>query len=545
MKFYLGTSSINFNNIFTTSSISPVGFYKRRLFGSNVYIATENESFEKGIILYRKKPKIFFNNNSELIEYPIIFEINKNPKELIKIDEDTYISNKTIYFNLDNIRVYFEDASDMNKVIKRSIYALETKEVVRYLKNMKKISKHDKKNIIKHKSDITYIYDEEYFMNELNNDNFFDTIKGLYYGLILHEQSFLYIQNYESYDFLENLEHIVKEKKGSIEHSFFKNIYDYAKKGIKEYLKKDDDLLFDVSEKNRKIKLNDNLFNEYLDKKDQDILNLIYNEIISINSTRKDRFSNDYVESLVVNIGSKINHNQYKKDIRNIYLRIVKNNLDISYNTLESEVLKCLYIVLLKTNNYNSIKDMSEDKNIDNKFLIYSIYCSILGFANMPQHITSKLYSNNIKSEYINKNIMELKGDIHKFYRSEDIYVKQIYELLFNWKQADNQRNIRDNYDLIEEREGIKIRSKNIGTMLNIDIECGRKYRLVLYIKKYKVQSNKFREELLRLNMSKKGIRGKFPYFSYSIYDNQNLRYLTYKEEKDFLEVLKKINIYS
>ena len=117
MKFYLVTSSLNFNNIFSTGSISPKIFYENRSFGSDIYYDLGNEVLQNAIILYRNIPRVLIDKNSDLSQYPVVFELNKKASELIKISDNIYISYKTIYFDLDNVKVCFEEIEHMNKII--------------------------------------------------------------------------------------------------------------------------------------------------------------------------------------------------------------------------------------------------------------------------------------------------------------------------------------------------------------------------------------------------------------------------------------------
>ncbi|WMM26711.1 hypothetical protein RBU61_08530 [Tissierella sp. MB52-C2] len=544
MKFYLVTSSLNFNNIFSTGSISPKKFYKNRNFGTNIYYELNNEILENAILLYRNRPKVSIDANSNLSEHLVIFEINKKVNELIKINNNIYICYKTIYFNLDNVSIRFEDISNMNKTIKGAIYALETKETLKYIRKIKKIKSLQFKkdsSYIKSKSFLERdnIYDENYIKNEMDNDNFFDTLKGLYHGITLDNDRLLYSDDLDKYLFLENLQNLIKTNKNN---KYFKNIFNFA---IKEKSKEKNsriNFIIDIDEEDRRIILNNKILSEFLTKEEIELLKLIYDNIIILNFIEKDRFSNDYVEKLIVNIGQDVTIEKFKKDIRKIYLGIVKNDIDVKYDQIDSNILKNLYLVLLKRKGYKELRSILQNKKVANTFIAYSIYCCILGFTNLPQQITSNIYTNEIKAKYIDKQTTILQEKIAKFYKSEDLYKKQIYQLLFLYKKVNNYEKILNKNKELKAYYGIEIRVENRGDRLNMDIKQHEDiYRLVLYTKIYNVKYSQFKEDVKKLNIDYKHNSKKFPYFKYHIYDNKTFRELSYREEKEFLKALNKI----
>ena len=74
-KLYLPTSSLNFNNIMSSESISPFSFYSHRKFGYERLYKVEANDLNNTILLYDKYP-IFAVDNTKLENYPIVFEID-------------------------------------------------------------------------------------------------------------------------------------------------------------------------------------------------------------------------------------------------------------------------------------------------------------------------------------------------------------------------------------------------------------------------------------------------------------------------------------
>ena len=55
-KLYIPTSSLNFNNILSSESISPCAFYPRRGFGFKRFEKVELNNLDNVILLYDKYP---------------------------------------------------------------------------------------------------------------------------------------------------------------------------------------------------------------------------------------------------------------------------------------------------------------------------------------------------------------------------------------------------------------------------------------------------------------------------------------------------------
>lgn len=83
MKLYIPTCTLNFNNIFSTESISPKAFYQRRGFGNKRFYPVEANSLDGVVLLYSKYPR-YDVEDSEIENYPMVIEI----------DSDDYPSGK-------------------------------------------------------------------------------------------------------------------------------------------------------------------------------------------------------------------------------------------------------------------------------------------------------------------------------------------------------------------------------------------------------------------------------------------------------------------
>ena len=133
MKLYIPTCTLNFNNIFTTESISPKSFYFKRGFGNKRFYTVEPNNFEDVILLYSKYPRFNVDDN-EMENYPMVIEIESEdyPSDIFSkvcshMDVDIYISSSTVYLNPFHSFIYFESYAERQGVLTKAAQSLENK----------------------------------------------------------------------------------------------------------------------------------------------------------------------------------------------------------------------------------------------------------------------------------------------------------------------------------------------------------------------------------------------------------------------------------
>lgn len=113
-KLYIPTTTLNFSNIMSSESISPVSFYARRQFGYNRFDKVEPNNLDNRILLYDKYP-IYNILDNEFDNYPMVIEV-----ELSSLKEDIikkhssglYYSDETIYLNPFTTKIYFQNEEE-------------------------------------------------------------------------------------------------------------------------------------------------------------------------------------------------------------------------------------------------------------------------------------------------------------------------------------------------------------------------------------------------------------------------------------------------
>jgi hypothetical protein len=133
MKLYIPTCTLNFNNIFSTESISPKAFYQRREFGNKRFYPVEANSLDGVVLLYSKYPR-YDVEDSELENYPMVIEIESDdyPSGIIKkhvshSGVEVYVSASTIYLNPFHTKIYFDSYAERQGVLTKAAQSLENK----------------------------------------------------------------------------------------------------------------------------------------------------------------------------------------------------------------------------------------------------------------------------------------------------------------------------------------------------------------------------------------------------------------------------------
>jgi ssDNA-binding Zn-finger/Zn-ribbon topoisomerase 1 len=191
-KLYIATSSLNFNNILATESISPEIFYGNRNFGYKRFTKVEPNPFSNSIIAYNKIP-VFQIEETDFDEYPLIVEISKD-----LINDDT-ISNqfenngvrifqlqKTIYLHPSKVKFIFFNKKQQNTALIKVEPSIETKLLPVYKKAICLIGNDSisflwDKSFISKTSDLSDIE----VSKQIDSDYKTNKLKGFYYSYLL------------------------------------------------------------------------------------------------------------------------------------------------------------------------------------------------------------------------------------------------------------------------------------------------------------------------------------------------------------------------
>ena len=185
-KLYLPTTSLNFNNIMSSESISPSSFYVYRKFGYDRFYKVEANNYNNTILLYDKYP-VFSVDNSKLENYPVVFEIDSQVSNIdIQELQGVYFTHQTIYLNPINTRLIFRNADERQIVISKAFPLIDTKLVPLYQGHCVVLS-----DEIETFNWTPISFDDlpEYDNNAVSFDIATNKLKGMLYGYLLGANS--------------------------------------------------------------------------------------------------------------------------------------------------------------------------------------------------------------------------------------------------------------------------------------------------------------------------------------------------------------------
>lgn len=130
MKYYIPTSSLNFNNILSTESLSPKVFYDKRGFGYSRWFTVDENSIEHITLLYGA-PHMFERPMSDIEDHPMLLEIDTD-ETFPQLSEGIFYTDRTIYLNPWQTRFIFFSEKDRTTAMSLSDSSLETKLVRLY-----------------------------------------------------------------------------------------------------------------------------------------------------------------------------------------------------------------------------------------------------------------------------------------------------------------------------------------------------------------------------------------------------------------------------
>lgn len=178
MKYYIPTSSLNFNNILSTESISPKAMYEKRGYGYSRWFTVEENNIEHTTLLFDTLC-VFDRPISDIEDHAMLIEIISDD-DFPKLPNGVYYTDKTIYLNPWQTRFIFFSDKVKRTVMSMSDSSLETKFVRLYQRKMVVLSdikdrgyKIIKEGSIPLSNNMESNIEEDYIINKM---------KGLLYG---------------------------------------------------------------------------------------------------------------------------------------------------------------------------------------------------------------------------------------------------------------------------------------------------------------------------------------------------------------------------
>ena len=127
--FYIPTSSLNFNNILSSESISPKAFYQKRSFGYGRWTTIPQNPFENSIVLYDELCT-FSRPSSDVEDHPLLIATVLDEaieSTFLRFDNHIYLSDHTIFIDPFSTKLLFFTENDKTVALSLSDSSAETK----------------------------------------------------------------------------------------------------------------------------------------------------------------------------------------------------------------------------------------------------------------------------------------------------------------------------------------------------------------------------------------------------------------------------------
>ena len=132
-KLYIPTSTLNFNNIMSSESISPASFYTKRRFGHKRFEKVAPNNLENLILLYDKYP-CFDINDRELENYPLVIEIDSRyiSEDCVQEKDGLFYTSTSVYINPFSTRIIFRSEAEKTASLSKAEPSIESKLIPLY-----------------------------------------------------------------------------------------------------------------------------------------------------------------------------------------------------------------------------------------------------------------------------------------------------------------------------------------------------------------------------------------------------------------------------
>lgn len=134
MKLYIPTSTLNFNNILSTESLSPQAFYALRGFGYRRWTPVPENGLANAITLY-EQPFRFIRPASDVEDHPMWVEIEVD-EAFPTVADGVRLADHTIYLSPWRTRFLFLTEADLRTTSSLAQQSLETKLTPLYARHM-------------------------------------------------------------------------------------------------------------------------------------------------------------------------------------------------------------------------------------------------------------------------------------------------------------------------------------------------------------------------------------------------------------------------
>ncbi len=203
---YIPTTTLNFNNIMSSESISPKAFYAERGFGYKNWHSIIENPFDNSILLYEEIP-VVERPQSDYDDYPMIIAVCFSEEQFEDMcftgtTDGIWQYDKTIYLNPLSSTIFFDTEEHKHIALSKSESSAETKMVTIYKQRMFCAQM----NI---KYDISSCRDVALCQDCIFRDQRINKLKGLLYGYFIGAAMSMNERDVAKLNILNNIKNIL------------------------------------------------------------------------------------------------------------------------------------------------------------------------------------------------------------------------------------------------------------------------------------------------------------------------------------------------
>lgn len=409
-KVYIPTTSLNFNNIFSTESLSPPSFYNKRGFGYKRFDKIPPNPFDDFIVGYGKFP-VFSIIESDYESYPLVVEYTIEDSNIInkkvihkRDDIEVFLFDSTIYFNPNNVKVYFYDKHSLKSCLIKSEPSIETKLVGNY-KSCFIVGKNEN-NFDWRKEIIESIKNNKHdsFESYISFDQKINRVKGFYYsflsGLLLSSS-----RRHEVSRLKQSFHHILSALENTNDLNFsipeaLKNNWQSLVNETNQLLESTAFKIEDISIANFKLTaFNDKTFQGSGSSVYQNISNMLLDFPITSNEdfkASKADIAFEIGKILKENIGTWEGSNE--QNYINGLLAYLESYQPFDIKSHKSQLLQSISAFVIKGDDPEKLLQYLEENKIYNKRIALGLWGCLFGFASFPKTLYSLLFRKENKA---------------------------------------------------------------------------------------------------------------------------------------------------
>jgi len=451
-KLYIPISSLNFNNIIATESISPKSFYQNRKFGYKRFYSVNPNPFEDILLGYSKIPN-FSIDDKDLDDYPLVIEVstdllpqNEYTKEQ-KNDIVIYKVFNTIYFDPTKTKFYFSSEKEKDICLIKVAPSIETKLMPIYQNNIKIIDKNN-----------TFLWNENILKDisgtqkhTIDNDLYINRLKGFYYcyylGILLTKiKNKNLVKEYPKKE-IEKL--LLSANNNGLSDKFIEDM-EKSLKNLRtandRYKKFNADFIININ--NYKIT---NFQDDILNKENNEIYRNIINDLVMYPIYNIQSFLDEKVD-LVLKMGENFKESfniKWNGSQEQSYINGLLDNLEkyqpFDLKDTDNEILKAISLFVLKGDDIEKLYNALQKENIKDYRLAFGLWGALFGFSAIPKTISNILFKETTKDMLdINEFLKDMYQKIHNFDIQENIKIEFIQEKVSN-NQIEQKQNLQQN----------------------------------------------------------------------------------------------------